>query len=305
MNYIGDDFSWDKLTLVSYPSGFGGDFFCNLLHMNYDPNHTFLPDENNKFNWVVWRHLTDEKNLKFPIKSTNAFLKAHKDKNVLKYTPINFVNFIEKIYHKDFSVYKNNFIQHNRNMLMSTYLKNLHIVNTHYVDPHENFSIYEMFPGASIFFLYTKNVYYTFYFTLLTIIKNDKMCVGSEHLIGSIITDPAYARLVTKTYEPFDNMIPIDAGKLFFENDGYETEAEQILSNSLGKTIVLDRNLLKKYKKDNKDLVKKMMNISENIDTMSCKDIVKIILENYFIDTRLAMTDDKFKLLLKKFEMFL
>jgi hypothetical protein len=51
MNYIGDDFKWDKLILINYPPGSGGDFFCNLLHMNYDPNHKFTPDENNKFEW--------------------------------------------------------------------------------------------------------------------------------------------------------------------------------------------------------------------------------------------------------------
>jgi hypothetical protein len=53
MNYIGDDFSWDKLIVISYPGGYGGDFFCNLLQLNYDPNHTFSPNENNKFEWVV------------------------------------------------------------------------------------------------------------------------------------------------------------------------------------------------------------------------------------------------------------
>ena len=140
--FISDDFKWDKLTIICYLGGLGGDFFCNLLHMNYDPTHTFLPNKNNKFTWHV----------KASTKSIHRIMNSYKDEDILKYekvddfnymklfnSNINFLddmgyhifnqtvinsefNLIKKIYDEDFIAYKNNYIQDARNNFMLEYL---------------------------------------------------------------------------------------------------------------------------------------------------------------------------------------
>jgi hypothetical protein len=307
MNYISDDFRWDGLSVLCYPGGYGGDFLCNLLQLNYDPNHKFFSNKKNKFSWGV-PGLSG--------KRIDVILRFHSDTLISEYLfnkgikdAMQYRSFIEKIYDEDFFVYKKKYIQYNRNLTMPKYLNNSPILSYHYVTPNANFSMHEMFPGASIFLLYTEKFEVNFFFKLLETIKNnDLSLVGLENLkthIGSIITNNNH-NLVIKKYKLFDNMIGIDAEKLFFEDGhGYEDEVEKILSDNLGRKIILNRNLLKKYKKDNKDLIKEMMNISEDIHKMSCKEIAKLILEDYFIDNRTSMTDVEFKFLLKKFKHFL
>jgi hypothetical protein len=303
---VSDDFKWDGLSVICYPGGYGGDFFCNLLQLNYDPNHIFSPNEKNKFEWGIPG---------LAGKRINPILRFHNDTLLSEYLfskgikdAIQYRSFIEKIYDEDFYKFKKNYIQYNRNLAMAKYLNNSPILSYHYTTPNTDFSMHEMFPGASIFLLYTEKFEVNFFFKLLETIKNnDLSLVRLENLkthIGSIITNQNNYNFVIKKYELFDNMIGIDAEKLFFE-DGYEEEIEKILSDNLGRKIILNRNLLKKYKKDNKDLIKEMMDILENIHKMSCKEIAKVILEDCFIDNRTSMTDVEFKLLLKKFEYFL
>ena len=138
MNYISDDFKWDKLINVCYPGGFGGDFFCNLLYMNYDPNHTFLPDENNRFKW-------DDNNVnetvsKIALKKINTFFNAYNSNDVEKFWDSQFEWYTQYIvphakllkrckdifnilYDEDPNIFKENYIQFIRNSLYERYNK--------------------------------------------------------------------------------------------------------------------------------------------------------------------------------------
>jgi hypothetical protein len=165
MNYIGDDFEWDKLVVICYPPGFGGDFLCNLLQINYDPNYTFFPNEKNKFEWTC-------KNPE--INSLFSFQKKYNGKLDISFDiKDEFKYCFETIYDKDFDTFKKNYIQFIRNKYMENYLKNDYIINFHYHNavPIEKFSINEVFPKASIFFLYSENKEYNFLFKILELIK--------------------------------------------------------------------------------------------------------------------------------------
>jgi len=313
MNYIGDDFKWDKLISICYPGGFGGDFFCNLLQINFDPNHIFLPDQNNKFEWKkgivksksINRILFFYKNLILNEKNNyeNIENSVYKDYKIFieKYT----IDFIKTIYDEDFNIFKKNYIQYIRNAHIGHYSTNQYnIINNHYDLPIENFSMHEVFPDALIYFLYAENKYNTILFSFLEIIKNFKLYntnIFDPEIFFSIVIEKR--KLIN--YKPFDNMIGIDAGKLFLENNDYVNEVEQIFSNTLNRKIKLDRTILNDYKKNNKNIIKQSLNIFENIHEISNEKIVKIILENYFIENKLSLQNDKFKILLKKWESFL
>jgi hypothetical protein len=158
-----------------------------------------------------------------------------------------------------------------------------------------------VFPKASIFFLYSENKEYNFLFKILELIKKTNISY-STNIKKDISTIVVNSRIYAHT-QTFDNMIGIDVGKLFFE-DGYEEEIEKKLSKQLNKEIILDRNVLEKYKKTNRDIIEKYMEIS-NIHGLSCEEIVQTILGNFFIDERNYMDDEKFKFLLKKWNLLI
>jgi len=313
MNYIDDDFKWDKLISICYPGGFGGDFFCNLLQINFDPNHTFLPDQNNKFEWKkgiiksksINRILFFYKNLILNEKNNYENIEDSVYRDYKNFTKKYTIDFIKTIYDEDFDIFKKNYIQYIRNAHIDHYSTNKYnIINNHYDLPIENFSMHEVFPDALIYFLYAENKYNTILFYFLEIIKNFKL-YNTNSFDPKIFFSIVIEKRKLINYKPFDNMIGIDAGKLFLENSDYVNEVEQIFSNTLNRKIKLDRTILNNYKKNNKNIIKKSLNIFENIHEISNEKIVKIILENYFIENKYSIQNDKFKNLLKKWESFL
>jgi hypothetical protein len=328
MNYIGDDFSWDKLIIISYPAGYGGDFFCNLLHMNYNPNHTFLPDINNKFEWVVFSNIKSidqlfyfhknkfNKNLLIEKINIEKIIGETDDFDIDLYRKNIFLNriyFYKHIYNEDFFIFKNNYIQYARNLHIKHIEKHLKenkflkkfITNYHYDRPIQNFSFHEVFPKSKIYFLYAENKENMLLFNILATIKNFDLISEPTNSLRSRILAVTLQPSTIYEIKPFDNMIGIDVGKLFFENNEYENEVEKILSDTLNEKIILNKVLLKQYKQDNLYIIKKMLNIPENIYKMSSKEIVKIILENYFIFDRASIPNDKFKLYMNYWGKFL
>ena len=289
---LDDDFSWDKLINVCYPGGFGGDFFCNLLQMNYDPSHTFLPDKNNMFAWPT--NYSDTIKFEFErrfLKKTNEVFNCYDKKNVFFGNEVNATNiksFVNILYDEDRAIFIKNYIQFVRNCYYRGYVQEKHISNFHYTMPIKNFSIHKVFPSSFNIFLYSKNTEYSVLFYLLlffklasdsqktnlsipfNIKKNGKKIIGKKETI----------LFYKRGYSNCDNMIGIDVGKLFFEYDGYENEAEQILSDALNRKIVLDKNVLNEYKKNNIKLIQRYAGI-KNILDICPKEISNKILNNY------------------------
>ena len=139
-----------------------------------------------------------------------------------------------------------------------------------------DFSIHKALPGSTNFFFTIEKNEYAFLFFLLYAIKED---MKDEESKNYYIKHMFENRHRVKKNTIFDDMIPIDVGKLFFENN-YEENAEIIFSNALNKKIILDRNLLNEYKKNNIDQLAKIFNI-ENAHEMSPKELLITILKPY------------------------
>jgi hypothetical protein len=303
MNYIGDDFSWDKLILICYRGGYGGDFLSNLLQMNYDHNHIFFPIEKNKFESQNALNAS-EKNFLKAINELyrNYFLLKNNFLLDFKYSRKDYLKELEKSeLYNDLENFKKNHIQYIRNIQMKNYEKNFFISTMHYINPLQNFSIHEAFPKSSVFFLYTTDPSKHFLFDFFMRIKN-------SHLFLYDVNENDTLKLRKKLLEqtsvyfipkPFDDMIGIDVGKLYFE-DGYEDKAEKILSDKLNRKIILDKNLLKEYKKNNMKVLENFFQI-ENIHKMSTETIIKIIIEDYIIDNNISKNE--IKKILKKWKL--
>jgi hypothetical protein len=267
--FIDDSFKWDKLTIVCYSTGFGGDFFCNLLQMNYDSNYTFSSDKNNKFGWVYKD--SHEHGQKILIKKTETIFKYYKaiknnyeDRFLIEQINWNHksaLKIIKKImniiYDEDLNTFKQNYINFVRNVTYEEYLEEKYIINTHFVEVLNFIDIRDIFPGSLIINLFVEKNEYALLNLLLGRIKNLQ---EKKTLIKRVL------EVDIEKYKPqdnlYNNMIGIDVGKLFFE-DGYEDEAENILSGKLNREIKLDREKIKKYKKDNMNLLAKTFNITD------------------------------------------
>jgi hypothetical protein len=96
----------------------------------------------------------------------------------------------------------------------------------------------DMFPGSAVLFLEVDKKYMKYVDALDTIKNNLPSYYASQ-----------------RSLRTFDDMIPIDAGRLFYET-GYESEAEDILSVALNRDIILDREILSIYKENNFKLLR-------------------------------------------------
>jgi len=267
--------------------------------MNYDLNHKFSSRKNNKFEWQI------KSGKKSPNKIFNFYeklnlLKKHSssshiecaialgpDNTFKNITNKEYLNLIKKLYDDDFFVFKKNYIQYVRNEHIEKYSNHQYILNYHYFFPIKNFSLHEIFPGASIFYFYAKNKAHELMLVLLNFIKNNIIKNSAENLKNKITQIIATLDINTPSFfhKPYDDMIGIDVGNFFFEDDDYYIdEIENIFSNALNKKIILDRNLLNEYKKNNKTIIKKWLGVFENTDKFSSEEIVKFILKEPLID---------------------
>jgi hypothetical protein len=278
-----DNFLWNKLSIICYRGGYGGDFLCNLLYQNYSKTHLVNPsNEKNQFNFTYLdtgymqpclKNIKDlfflhkdaaKKKIVFDLIKLTEFdkikIKRDKSKDINDWKAVAWYDDLMKIYHilydEDTDIYTENFTNYIREIYYQGYKEKKYISRIHWHHPqYESFKLSKTFLGANIFLLVTDNIIYHDFFMLLSFIKNNQM------YYYKLMDDSIFKNIFTNEKEivknTFDNMIPIDVGKLFFEN-GYENEVENILSDSLKKNIVLNKKLLEKYKKDN-------MNIIENI----------------------------------------
>jgi hypothetical protein len=286
--FIDDDFKWDKLIIVCYSAGFGGDFFCNLLQINYDPNHTFSPDKNNKFSWIYKN--SPRHGPKILIKKIHTIFKYYKaiknnyeDKFLIeefdwshKLTLRIMKEIMNIIYDEDFNTFKQNYIEFVRNITYLEYLqKECVIINTHSLEVLNFINIRNIFPESLIVNLFVKKNEYALLNLLLGRIKNFNE-EKKDRVKRVLKLD--IEKYLTKD-NSYDTIIGIDVGKLFFE-DGYEDEAENILSTKLNREMKLNRKMIEKYKKGNIDLLGKTFDI-ENAQELTPKQLLDNILEQY------------------------
>jgi hypothetical protein len=289
---LDDDFKWDKLINICYHAGYGGDFMCNMLYMNYNPDHKFYGDKkNNKFEWTSINNINLFEDEKFLIKKINPIFNAYTSDDLEKFWYNEYkwgkgvmVNKSKKIftilYDSDPIIFKQNYIHFLRNALYEEYRIERYIHNMHYNIPLKlNFSIHEALPGSTNFFFTIEKIEYAFLFFLLSCIKNDMYVMDDEYKKHNLKVMFENRYQIEKWGTIFDDMIPIDVGKLFFEIS-YEEKAENIFSNALNKKITLDRTILNEYKKNNIEQLAKTFNI-ENAHELTPKELLMSILKPY------------------------
>jgi hypothetical protein len=290
---IDDDYKWDKLIIVCYPGGFGGDFFCNLLHMNYDPNHKFSPNVNNRYEWNFRENATYCIAIK-KINNIFTYYKAIKNNREAEFLAKESIwasefslETMKKImaitYDENFDLFKKNYIKLVRNFMCEDQLKKRCIINTHSFQ--NNLSISEIFPESVKIVLFAEKYEYALLNSFLGRIKNVPVDENKKNLQNASTSEKkiidilnldikAISRLLSN---PYVDTTGIDVGKLFFENGEYVSEVENLLSTKLNRKIVLDKNLIQKYKKDNMSILGKTFNI-KNADELTPKELLDNIL---------------------------
>jgi hypothetical protein len=273
-----DNFLWNKLSIICYKGGYGGDFLCNLLYQNYNEKHLVSPKtKENQFDFTLldagYTHPClknikdlfslhkDSKNKFNSIKLTEfdrIEIKKNNSKKLIKeiFDYEDLLKIYNILYDEDPNIYAENVSHYLRDIFYKGYKEKKYIARMHWHHPtYDNFQLSKVFPGANVFLLVTDNMIYHNFFTLLTFVKNNQM------YYYKLLNDSTFIDMFTDEKKvvknSFDNMIPLDVGKLFFE-DEYEKNIEEILSDTLQKKIILNRQLLQKYKKNN-------MTIIENI----------------------------------------
>jgi uncharacterized protein YifE (UPF0438 family) len=280
-----DNFVWDKLSIICYKGGYGGDFLCNLLYQNYNENHIINPyTKENRFDFghldTGYMHpcLKNMKDFIFLYKIRKGERKFEDMVEIAWYKYLDKINNI--LYDENEDIYTENVANFIREVYYQGYMEKKYIARTHYHQKrHIPFEISKIFPGANIFLLVTNNMAYHTFFNVLTFAKNRSMYhfKSGDPLLKKFFTQED--RMVKNT---FNNMIPIDVGKLYFES-GYEIEAENILSNTLKKKIILNKQLLEKYKKDNMTIIENIIGKKnmENANSVFIAEKVSIFLEKY------------------------
>jgi hypothetical protein len=187
------------------------------------------------------------------------------------------------IYDEDFDTFKKNHIQFIRNCMYEDYLQKKYIIrNTHYIEALKYINMVDIFPGCLIVILFVKNNEYALLNLLLDRIKNKKIEEKKDQV--NLVLQTYHMNNLTVHYSNFlsnsyDKFIEVDVGKLYFE-DGYEDEAEKILSAKSNIEIKLDREMIKKYRKGNMDLLAKTYEI-KNVDKLTPKKLLENILKKY------------------------
>ena len=284
-----DNFVWDKLVFVCYRGGYAGDFFCNLLHQNYDKNYDFSPLDV-KLNKYYYNSVSN-----LWLKNINDVFNVHENEiemNLLlekidKVAPTNvayynrILNAYERCYHPKHSTYVENVSKYIRELYYEKYDKGFYVNNTHYNRPIYSFKkqLYDFdfkktFPGSTSILLTSNNRMYNLFFNLFSLIKN-------KHIGKFFFNNNKNNFLKAVNFVPtsFNGMLEIDIGKLIFEPDSI-SKIEQQLTEIIKKPITLNRDKLKYYREKSIETLCSFMdvnNIEDIEEQLLIENMVKYV----------------------------
>ena len=264
-----------NLILVNYLGGYGGDFFCNLLHNAIDPSYSFETTGLNKY------ETSHHEKYKY-IKLLGVIIQRYRserqgrntdDMNLVKSVHQRNINvpwlWAEKMYSicydKDPQTFYQNLKQAIRQEL--PYPKNnLVIANYHNARFAHLLDMNQIIPKSKNILLYTNSLKYHCLFDLLGLYKKQfmflKQAAESSHLDPNIVFEYKASK---QPIPPNDNYLSIDAGRLFFET-GIEDQTNAALSEYLGCDIVLNHEMLYKYRKNNIKILNSLVGSIEGND---------------------------------------
>ncbi|CAB5220764.1 hypothetical protein UFOVP247_34 [uncultured Caudovirales phage] len=227
--------TWNDFIFINYSAGSGGEFFAGLLYKSYYPSYEFIHKGRNAFTWFDPQ---SSKTYDIRMRRIDAYVNRYLKKidKLSSFHPDLHDTVYQEIYDENPTKFVENMCAYSRRFY-SQFTSNPFIEVCSYTNKFHNLCLQDMFPKSTIFFLEIEDRYLR-YTCALDKIKNNLPSFYSRSSVRC-----------------FDDMIPIDAGKLFFEN-GYEEEAEDILSVALNREVSLEREALSEYRENNIKLLR-------------------------------------------------
>ena len=268
---------WSDLIVINFPGGQGGDFFSNLINLNFNKNTSF---EKDNFHRYVYNESPFGSDLRVFTTPSNLLLFYLDNYKHVKYFDIKLLNnyyyqekfkdedFIDKsrkffnkpnwLLRKDplikfFNVYYDQ--PENINNSLNQFFYDLHshnfknnifrLVNCHILNINNVYNLQTIFPKSHNINFYTKNV--DWFFITKNILLPWKIYPSTlqelfvlPNLIDVVKSNNNY------DYNVSDNAIGlhVDPFELIIEGKNYDS----ILSEFLNKTIVLDKQRLQLYR---------------------------------------------------------
>ena len=261
---------WDRLINVCYKGGYAGDFFCNLLYSNYNEEHNFVGDKDNRYEFNISNYSLHEPS----IKNINFLIEAKTNYNIPFFNNSIFKNHyyfnrLAKIYNicydENYDIYIKNLISYIKDVFYLEYTKGkINISPLHLYRNTEKFDLNDIFPKSTNILLMTDSMLYTQYFIIFSWIKNlNRDSIEFKKIYMKRFTEKNF--IVSSV----SNMHSIDIGKLIFEPDSIG-QIENQLSDILQKKIILNRQKLEHYRqtslKQIQELKKYGIEITEDIE---------------------------------------
>ena len=226
---------WNDFIIIDYYAGSGGEFFAGLLYKSYDPAYVFVNINNSEGkNTFVWFDRPSYHSYDIRMRKIDSYISHYNGKTELSEP---YKKVFDEIYDEDPNKFVQNFYSYFRRFY-SRFKSRPFIEVCTYTNKFRDMCIGDMFPGSAVLFLEVDKKYMKYVDALDTIKNNLPSYYASQ-----------------RSLRTFDDMIPIDAGRLFYET-GYESEAEDRLSVALNRDIILDREILSIYKENNFKLLR-------------------------------------------------
>ena len=245
-----------KLVLVCYRGGMCGDFFANLINasLNREARPYFINERLNKY-----RFPNDEVFCK-DIKNVTVLFNTYYDKYTHDHYQYIRDNFKRKSFASNLEIYdvcysddREEFEKNVEDYIRDSIIlrREYSVGSWHYYKEEKFFRIKNIYENSVPILLHTDSDVYTMMFFALYCIKTNFFYIKNHKDPVMYKNDATVAKL---KYSTFDEMIPVDSGKLFFE-DGYQDELEDILRNNIKPNLTIDREWLKRYNDINRALL--------------------------------------------------
>lgn len=248
--------SLPRLIVVGYAAGYGGNFFTSILHSCLKKESEFIPiNQNNEYvysgqtdAWAMLNYMLRAYH-KGPLKVDH--LKPHSEIYVYYERAKNIFN---SLYHPDKQIFIKNLVQYIRKNSISN--DGINLFNSHYYKPYDSFSLSMIESDFVFFLLMTNDRKKMLLFELLLHIKKNQLNHRDfvEDLIKNI--------LEVNVIEPFDSAVMIEVGELFLSTKSSNLDqVESILSESLGKKITVDKELISDYSRSNVQMLNDFLDL--------------------------------------------
>lgn len=282
-----------KSILVNYIGGYCGNFLSSMIAEALGTDYLFSKNEETN----TYYYNSDDINIKY-IKPFGKLFNIRE--NIIKKQDMKYIidNKLDPFYEHIFHLYNIlddpdderffiNVKEHFKE-LMETQKNEFFVSPIHYGFYYKNFSLHEVFPDSTILHVISENKKYGRYFKLLFYFKTKEANVDKVFQSYTLSEQQLYRNIISPEtpYIRDQRSIPVDMGKLIFENDfEHLSEVESKLSKSIDRKIVFDRAKFSEYAHKNIEIIKSIFgndyaNQTEKEQIRACLDYIEKDLRN-------------------------